>query len=100
MTYIRLGDLLVSSGIINEKQLSEALAVQKKTGDRLGDVLLNNNVITEPQLIEALQIQLGVDFVDLTSVTISVELTKYVPRNLAKKYGVVPVKIVGGELYI
>ncbi|HPD89680.1 MAG TPA: ATPase, T2SS/T4P/T4SS family [Oscillospiraceae bacterium] len=100
MTYIRLGDLLISAGIINEKQLNEALVIQKKTGERLGDVLLNNNVITEPQLIEALQIQLGVDFVDLTSVTIPVELTKYVSRNIAKKYGVVPVKMVNSELYV
>ncbi len=44
--------------------------------------------------------QLGVDFVDLTAVSIPVELAKYVPRNLAKKYCVVPVKLVKDELFL
>lgn len=56
--------------------------------------------ITEQQLIEALKIQLGVEFVDLTAVSIPVELAKYVPRTLAKKYCVVPVKLVRDTLYL
>ena len=70
MAYMRLGDLLISAGVIRPEQLNEALAIQKKTRERLGDVLINNGIITEKQLIEALQMQLGVDFVDLTAVSI------------------------------
>ena len=67
---------------------------------RLGDVLVQSGIITEQQLIEALKIQLGVEFVDLTAVSIPVELAKYVPRTLAKKYCVVPVKLVRDTLYL
>ena len=86
MAYMRLGDLLVSSGIITGEQLEQALALPREDGQRLGDVLIRQGVISEAQLIDALRVQLGVDFVDLTAVSIPVELAKYVPRNLAKKF--------------
>ena len=92
MAYMRLGDLLVSSGIITGEQLEQALALPREDGQRLGDVLIRQGVISEAQLIDALRVQLGVDFVDLTAVSIPVELAKYVPRNLAKKFLVVPVQ--------
>lgn len=100
MAYMRLGDLLISAGVIRPEQLNEALDIQKKTRERLGDVLINNGIITERQLIEALQMQLGVDFVDLTAVSIPLELARFVPRSIAKKYCVVPVKLQKDELYV
>ena len=100
MAYMRLGDLLIAAGAIDQAQLSEALALQKQTGQRLGDVLIDNRIITERQLIDALQLQLGVDFIDLTAVSIPVELAKLVPRAIAKKYCVVPVKLVKDELFV
>jgi len=100
VAYMRLGDLLISAGVIRPEQLNDALAIQKKTRERLGDVLINNGIITEQQLIEALQMQLGVDFVDLTVVSIPLELARFVPRSIAKKYCVVPVKLQKDELYV
>lgn len=100
VAYMRLGDLLISAGVIRPEQLNEALAIQKQTRERLGDVLINNGIITEQQLIEALQMQLGVDFVDLTAVSIPLELARFVPRSIAKKYCVVPVKLQKDELYV
>ncbi len=100
MAYMRLGDLLVSSGVITEAQLEQALAMPKESGQRLGDVLIQSGLITEAQLIDALRVQLGVDFVDLTAVSIPVELAQYVPRNLAKKFCVVPVKLMQDRLFL
>ena len=100
MAYMRLGDLLIASGVITQEQLDKALAVQKETHQRLGDVLMQNGFITERNLIDALQIQLGVEFVDLTAVSIPVELARYVPRNIARKFCVVPVKLVQDTLYL
>lgn len=100
VAYMRLGDLLISAGVIRPEQLNDALAIQKKTRERLGNVLINNGIITEQQLIEALQMQLGVDFVDLTAVSIPLELARFVPRSIAKKYCVVPVKLQKDELYV
>ncbi len=100
MAYMRLGDLLIAAGAISQQQLDEALELQKQTGQRLGDVLIDHHIITEHQLIEALQMQLGVDFIDLTAVSIPIELARFVPRAIARKYCVVPVKLVKDELYV
>lgn len=100
MAHIRLGELLKSSGIISNEQLEVALELQKQTKQRLGDILIEYNFITNSELIEALQMQLGIDFIDLTAVSIPVELTKFVPRNIAKEHCIVPVKLASDNLYI
>lgn len=47
MAYMRLGDLLVSSGVITNELLEKALEMQKETKERLGDVLIRADFITE-----------------------------------------------------
>ena len=100
MAYRRLGELLLAAGTITEEQLQQGLALQKQSKDRLGNVLINNNIITEDQLLEALQMQLGIEFVDLTKVNIPTELAQAVPKNIAKQYQVVPVRVVKDELFL
>lgn len=100
MAYRRLGELLIAAGTITEEELNRGLALQKGTKDRLGTVLIKNGIITEDDLIEALQMQLGIEFIDLTKVNIPIEMAQAVPKNIAKQYQVVPVKIVKGELYL
>ncbi|MGF6376136.1 type IV pilus assembly protein PilB [Clostridiales Family XIII bacterium PM5-7] len=100
MKYKRLGDLLLSVELISEEQLNEALALQKQSKDRLGKVLIDNGFITEGQLIEALRMQLGIDFIDLTKTVIPAEMVEQLPKSIAKKHGVVPVKLVKDTLYL
>ena len=97
---LRLGDLLVSSGLLTEEELAKGLELQKGTGKRLGTVLLDEGMITEMEMIEALQMQLGVEFVDLNKITIPTELAQVVPQNIAKQYQVVPVRLIRDELYL
>lgn len=102
MKYWRLGDLLVSSGVITEEQLERALKMQKEEmqGKRLGTVLIESGIITENQLIETLQMQLGVEFIDLNNTAIPPEMAQVLPKNIAKKHMVIPVKVVRNELYL
>ena len=65
MKKLRLGDMLISMGLLTESQLSQALAIQKEKHKRLGEVLIEEGYITEAQLINALKVQLGIDFIDL-----------------------------------
>ena len=102
MKYWRLGDLLVSSGVITEVQLEQALSLQRNEGNgkRLGTVLIEHGIITESQLIETLQMQLGVEFIDLNNTAIPHEMASVLPRNIAKKHMVIPVRVVRDELYL
>ena len=70
MAQMQLGELLVSAGSITKEQLEEGLRLQKQSKDRIGTVLIENGIITERKLIEVLQMQLGIEFVDLTKVSI------------------------------
>ncbi|WP_312279250.1 ATPase, T2SS/T4P/T4SS family, partial [Oscillibacter sp.] len=100
MIYTRLGDLLVSVGLISPEQLEHALEFQKKTKNRLGSELIEEKIITEQQLMSALQKQLGVECVDLSQIQIPPRLAELLPKNIARKYGIVPVKLGGNTLYI
>lgn len=99
-TYKRLGDLLLAAKKITEEQLEQALALQKESKQRLGTVLITSGIITEEDLIEALRTQLGIDFVDLSKTGIPTHLAQMVPKSIAEKYQVIPVKAVNDELYL
>ncbi|MEG2176817.1 MAG: GspE/PulE family protein [Oscillibacter sp.] len=100
MAYIRLGDLLISAGLITKDQLTQALARQKTTKNRLGRELIEERAITEQQFIDALRLQLGIEFVDLSTVFIEPQMAELLPRNIAKKYDVVPVRLQNNILYL
>lgn len=100
MAIKRLGELLISAGKISEEDLERGLALQKERKERLGTVLIDSGIITETDLIDALTNQLGVRYIDLSTTVIPGTMSKYVPKNLAKKYNVIPVKLVNDELYL
>ena len=96
--YRRLGELLLAAGTITQDELDRGLELQKSQKGRLGEVLIANGIITEDQLIEALQMQLGIEYIDLTKVNIPTEMATVVPKNIAKQYMVVPVRVRKDEL--
>lgn len=99
-TYKRLGDLLVSIGLITENELERALTLQKETHKRLGTVLTEYEFISEKQLIEALEMQLGVSFIDLSKTNIEPGMANIVPKNVAKRHEVVPVRATRDEVWL
>ena len=100
MAFKRLGDLLLSMGLIDDGGLKRALDYQKIENKRLGRALIDLGIITETQLIEALQMQLGVEFVDPASLKLAPELSRLVPKSIAKRHNVVPVRLDKDELYL
>ena len=100
MAYMRIGDLLVANELISQEQLDQALELQKTTGERLGTVLTKYGFIQEKQLIEALEMQLGVEFIDLGEHPPDAGMATVLPKNIAKKYQVVPVRMDKDDLYL
>lgn len=96
----RLGDMLMSQGYITEEQLAEALVRQKANGKRLGQELIDDGYITEAQLIDTLRVQLGIDYIDLSKTDIEPSMSKYVPKALAKKEVIVPVRVSRDSLFL
>ncbi len=87
----RLGDLLVEANVISLSQLDEAL-VNKSREEKLGDYLIRLQHITEQQLIEVLELQLGIPHIHLNQYFIEPELIQLVPKELAKRANIMPVR--------
>src|SRR5690625_966691 len=95
----RLGDLLVDAGLITEEQLQDALREQSST-EKLGDTLLREGYITEQQLIEVLEFQLGIPHVNITQYPIEQETIQLVPKDIAMRHQVMPIRTEENQLFI
>ena len=62
---VRLGDVLVKKGIIDENQLQTALSRQREQGKMLGEMVIALGYATQRDINEALCDSLGIDFVDM-----------------------------------
>ena len=87
---LRLGDVLVNSGVITIDDLEKGLERQKGSGRKLGEVLVDEGLVTEENIARALSDQLHYDMVELQNVEIEEEILKLVPANVLKKYKVLP----------
>src|SRR5690625_4045484 len=95
----RLGDLLIDSGIISEAQLAFALE-EKMPDEKLGDTLLREGYITEQQLIEVLEFQLGIPHINIYQYPIEQEIIHLVPKEMAKRYQVMPIRTEDNQLFV
>ena len=102
---IRLGDLLVSKGLITQEEVQKAIEKQKELKaqgqyKRLGEILVDLGFIGEKTLLKALSEQLNVDFVDLYSEKIDYDLLTSFPINLLEENLVLPYKMDDNFIYI
>lgn len=95
----RLGDLLVEANVLAEDQLQHALAI-KQSDERLGDVLIKEQLVTEQTLIEVLEFQLGIPHVNLGQFPIDSEIIQLVPKEIAKRYLLVPLRKEKNKLFV
>ncbi|MEO6420836.1 MAG: hypothetical protein ABIP39_15595 [Polyangiaceae bacterium] len=105
MARLRIGELLVSAKFITQAQLDQALELPRKEGQRLGDLLVEQAMVTETQLTQLLGQQLSVPWVSLSHIEFSRQLLNLVPRDVAEKYGLVPIYVrrvrkQGDTLYV
>ncbi|WP_341356680.1 ATPase, T2SS/T4P/T4SS family [Rossellomorea sp. y25] len=95
----RLGDLLVESGLLTEEKLQTALK-EKGIDQRLGDAILQKGYITEQQLIEVLEFQLGIPHVSLFRYPFDPKLFHLIPKEVAKRNLIIPLKKEGDKLFV
>ena len=99
-TVRRLGDLMLESGLISNKQLDEALEVQKTTKKRIGDILVEKGYVSERQLVSVLEYHFHVPFVDLSETPIQDAAINLISENLAKRSRLIPFSLDDGVLSV
>jgi type IV pilus assembly protein PilB len=95
-----LGQLLLKANLLTEKQLEDAVRLQKLEGIRLGSALLKLGYLNEESLITFLSRQYNAPAINLSEHKIDTSLLKIVPYETAKKYHLIPISRDGSGLRI
>lgn len=100
MARMRLGDMLIAAGLIDEMQLSAALAHQRQWGGRLGDVLLDKGFLDENVLYLGLSRQMHVPLVSIVQLDPTRAAVTAVPVELCKKHDLIGIALEDRELTV
>jgi adsorption protein B len=95
----RLRDILTGSQWITPLQLEIALE-SRPEGRRLGEHMLLLGLITEQDLCIALSLQNNLPFGKPEAESVSIPVTRSLPSAFARRLGVLPFRIAGGELHV
>ncbi|MDQ7799241.1 MAG: type IV-A pilus assembly ATPase PilB [Candidatus Edwardsbacteria bacterium] len=97
---LKLGDMLVQSGLISKDQLDKALAEQKSSGAKLGSSLIKLGFMTEDSITQFLGKQLNLPTVNLSTAELDPQVLKLIPPEIAQKFQVMPIKRTGRTLFL
>jgi type IV pilus assembly protein PilB len=95
-----LGTILVDQGLVDADDLTSALEAHRKSGSRLGEALLRAGVLDERQLSQALAEQYGVEWVDLSQLTPDPTVSIRLNEEKARDLNALPLREVGGLLEV
>ena len=96
----KLGDLLLSQGVITSDQLADALLQQTDKGMRLGEILVEEGLLSDAALVQALSDQLGLPIVDLRKVTPESDALELVPESVVRTNRALPLSADGDSVRV
>ncbi len=96
----KLGELLISQGLITKEQLTSALELRAKQKSRLGTALIELGHINESVLATFLSKQYGITAISLDDVEIPPDLVKLIPKSLCERHLIIPLSADGNRLSV
>ena len=96
----KLGELLVQKELLTQAQLAEALLQQSASGKRIGALLVELGLIDERDVTHALAEQLRMEMVDLGRMVPEPDALALLPESVARSLVAIPMAIVGGQVEI
>lgn len=85
----RLGDLLITEGVLTDEQLQTALGKQKESGGKIGEILIQLGFVSEDVISRALSHQLKMPYIELDRWNFNPTLSQKIPENIARKNKVI-----------
>jgi type IV pilus assembly protein PilB len=83
--------LLTERGFVTSEQVTNAAQSMKAENETTLDVLVAGGTLTEDDVLGTVADQFGLKYCHINADAIKPEVTKEIPAEIAKKYGVVPV---------
>src|ERR1700730_14031146 len=93
-------EILIRRQNLSPDQLSEAKAMQQQTGAKLQETLVKLGYVSADQVMSAMAEFHGLQFVDLTEVTIPSSVVELVPESVARENVILPMSQENGTLKI
>ena len=97
---VKLGELLVQKGYINDVQLLQALAESKRQKIPIGSTLFKLGFISLDQLKEILHLQTGYDLVTPEQLAGQEKFVKILPEDFIKNNKIIPISSDGKTLIL
>lgn len=94
----QLGDLLIERGVISERQLEKALAVQNEKGGLIGELLVELGFSKEEDIAQSLTAQYGFPYLPLSNYEINPDILSIVPGRVARQYLLIPIDKISNNL--
>ncbi len=88
-----LGRMLVEKGVVSEDQLRIAIQEQNKNHQPLGRLLVGLGFLSEATIRDVLSENLGQESVDLATVIIDPAAIKLIPKDIARRYHLLPLSV-------
>ncbi len=97
---IRLGELLIREGRLNDEQLQQALARQKQTGRRLGAVLQDLGFVTDDVIARLLASQLRFPYFEPQLDKVDLAVARRLSELQVRKLRALPVGLDGDHIRV
>ncbi len=95
------GELLINKGLINRRELMEALNQQKDEGGRLGEVLLRMRVLRDEEVTGALAEHLSMQHIRIDDIArIDGKVARLIPESIAKRFHLVAIGEEGKKIVV
>ncbi len=96
----QLKAFLLDAGLVKEDQFDRVLKIAQKKGQRVGDVLVSQGVISQETLIRLEAYILGIPFVNLEKETVAPEVLRIIPEPIARSHQIVSFRKKGKNLEV
>ncbi len=95
-----LGEILYKNKLVDKPTLIKAIKKARADNKRLGETLVSMGIVSEDVISKALAKQFGLEYVDLDETPIPQSAQKLIPEELIKKHFVLPLGVDNGRLKI
>jgi type II secretory ATPase GspE/PulE/Tfp pilus assembly ATPase PilB-like protein len=91
---VRLGDVLVSAGLITQEELNGALEMQKKDpkNRKLGQLIIDEGLVGEESVLKTLAEQMRVQYLEPGTFEGDIKIASRLSQNVLRRFAVVPVR--------
>jgi type IV pilus assembly protein PilB len=93
-------NILIKSQILSQEQVERALKVQREKGGRLGNILVSLGLVKEKDLMIALSRSLNIAPLNLSKLKFDPHVAKVIPEPVARNYHLLAFSLIGDTLSV